>query len=205
MGRFETKWLAAEKNLSALADLSGQWIGRVHDRRRPRGVVLDMDSSVSPTHREQKMSVWNAHAVAIEVVAHVSSASIHVERWGSRWGTRTHNSRHHSNINNLTQVLVGVRGFEPPTPSSRTRCATRLRYTPTPAGRCPAVVSYSGAILGEQGRRWPYWRPIMEREARQSASRPGHWRREEAPISCRPFSAPRFWPRRRPAPLPAPD
>jgi len=27
MGRFETQWLAAGKNLSALADLSGQWIG----------------------------------------------------------------------------------------------------------------------------------------------------------------------------------
>src|SRR5271157_3146184 len=27
--------------------------------------------------------------------------------------------------------MVGVRGFEPPAPSSRTRCATRLRYTPT--------------------------------------------------------------------------
>jgi hypothetical protein len=27
-------------------------------------------------------------------------------------------------------VLVGVAGFEPATPSSRTRCATRLRYTP---------------------------------------------------------------------------
>src|SRR6266511_4041447 len=30
--------------------------------------------------------------------------------------------------------LVGVAGFEPATPSSRTRCATRLRYTP-PEGR----------------------------------------------------------------------
>ncbi len=28
-------------------------------------------------------------------------------------------------------IMVGVRGFEPPAPSSRTRCATRLRYTPT--------------------------------------------------------------------------
>ncbi len=27
-------------------------------------------------------------------------------------------------------LLVGVAGFEPATPSSRTRCATRLRYTP---------------------------------------------------------------------------
>jgi Transposase DDE domain group 1 len=61
MGRFETKWLAAEQNLSALADLSGQWIDMVHARRPPRGVVLDMDSSVSPTHGEQEMSVWNGH------------------------------------------------------------------------------------------------------------------------------------------------
>lgn len=61
MGRFETRWLTAEKNLSALADLSGQWIDRVHGRRPPRGVVLDMDSSVSPTHGEQEMSVWNGH------------------------------------------------------------------------------------------------------------------------------------------------
>ena len=28
-------------------------------------------------------------------------------------------------------LLVGVEGFEPPTPWSQTRCATRLRYTPT--------------------------------------------------------------------------
>ena len=27
-------------------------------------------------------------------------------------------------------VLVGARGFEPPTPASRTRCATGLRYAP---------------------------------------------------------------------------
>ncbi len=25
---------------------------------------------------------------------------------------------------------IGVRGFEPPTPCSRSKCATRLRYTP---------------------------------------------------------------------------
>jgi hypothetical protein len=61
VGRFETRWLTAEKNLSALADLSGQWIDRVHARRPPRGVLLDMDSSVSPTHGEQEMSVWNGH------------------------------------------------------------------------------------------------------------------------------------------------
>jgi len=61
MGRFETRWLTAQKNLSALVDLSGQWIDQVHGRRPPRGVVLDMDSSVSPTHGEQELSVWNGH------------------------------------------------------------------------------------------------------------------------------------------------
>ena len=61
MGRFETRWLAAQENLTVLADLSGQWIDRVHARRPPRGVVLDMDSSVSPTHGEQELSVWNGH------------------------------------------------------------------------------------------------------------------------------------------------
>jgi hypothetical protein len=59
MGRFETQWLAAERNLSALTDLSGQWINLVHSRRPP--IMLDMDSSVSPTHGEQELSVWNGH------------------------------------------------------------------------------------------------------------------------------------------------
>ena len=36
-----------------------------------------------------------------------------------------------NNFKELTGNLVGVRGFEPPTPCSRSRCATRLRYTPT--------------------------------------------------------------------------
>ena len=61
MGRFETQWLAAPANFSSLTDLSGYWIDLVHGRRPPRGIVLDMDSSVSPTHGEQEMSVWNGH------------------------------------------------------------------------------------------------------------------------------------------------
>ena len=38
MGRFETQWLTAPENLSAIADLSGQWIDLVHGRR-PRAVA----------------------------------------------------------------------------------------------------------------------------------------------------------------------
>ena len=36
--------------------------------------------------------------------------------------------------------LVGARGFEPPTPCTRSRCATRLRYTPTGSRRLSARV-----------------------------------------------------------------
>ena len=48
MGRFETEWLATDDNLAALTDLSGVWIDRVHKRKPPKMIVLDMDSSVSP-------------------------------------------------------------------------------------------------------------------------------------------------------------
>jgi hypothetical protein len=45
--------------------------------------------------------------------------------------------------------LVGVRGFEPPTPCSRSRCATRLRYTPT-GGRSSAA-PWSRALIMTTG------------------------------------------------------
>ena len=48
IGRFETQWLATDKNLSALADLSGQWIDLVHGRRPPRGIVFDMERGPDP-------------------------------------------------------------------------------------------------------------------------------------------------------------
>ena len=61
MGRFETEWLASDDNLVALADLSGRWIDRVHSRRPSNGIVLDMDSSVSPTYGEQEGTAYNGH------------------------------------------------------------------------------------------------------------------------------------------------
>jgi Transposase DDE domain group 1 len=61
MGRFETEWLATEANLDALTDLSGTWIDRVHRRRPPDGIILDLDSSESPTYGEQEGSAWNGH------------------------------------------------------------------------------------------------------------------------------------------------
>ena len=61
MGRFETKWLCRPENLAALADLPGQWIDKVHHRRPPKRIVLDMDSSESPTYGEQEGSAYNGH------------------------------------------------------------------------------------------------------------------------------------------------
>ncbi len=56
MGRFETEPLAGDANFAALTDHSGAWVDKVHDRRPPKMIVLDMDSSVSPTHGDQEGS-----------------------------------------------------------------------------------------------------------------------------------------------------
>ena len=61
MGRFESEVLAKEANVTALADLSGRRIDVVHARRPTNVVVLDMDSSVSPTHGEQEGAAYNGH------------------------------------------------------------------------------------------------------------------------------------------------
>ena len=61
MGCFETEWLTSGDNLVALTDLSGHWIDRVHTGQPPRTIVLDMDSSVSPTYRDQEGTAYNGH------------------------------------------------------------------------------------------------------------------------------------------------
>ncbi|MCH8237780.1 MAG: IS1380 family transposase, partial [Proteobacteria bacterium] len=61
MGRFETELLASDANIEVLADMNGVWIERVHDRRPPKMIILDMDSSVSPTHGEQEGTAYNGH------------------------------------------------------------------------------------------------------------------------------------------------
>ena len=61
MSRFETEWLARPENLATLADLSGNWIDTVHQRRPLKTIVLDMDSSESPTYGTQEGSAYNGH------------------------------------------------------------------------------------------------------------------------------------------------
>lgn len=61
MGRFETELLASDANTEVLTNMNGIWIDRVHDRRPPKMIILDMDSSVSPTHGEQEGTAYNGH------------------------------------------------------------------------------------------------------------------------------------------------
>jgi len=54
MGRLKTDTLALPENREALADLNGKWTCRFDDRRGLKFIVLDMDSSVSPTRGDQE-------------------------------------------------------------------------------------------------------------------------------------------------------
>src|SRR5262245_6459075 len=61
MGRFETGAMTEQRNLTALADLSGQWIDRVQARRGRTTLILDIDSSVSPTYGAQEGTAYDGH------------------------------------------------------------------------------------------------------------------------------------------------
>ena len=61
VGRFETEIGSDRRNLTALMNLSGQWIDKVHRRQPLKELILDMDSSVSETYGEQEGSAYNGH------------------------------------------------------------------------------------------------------------------------------------------------
>ena len=47
--------------------------------------------------------------------------------------------------------MVGVRGFEPPAPASRTQCSTRLSYTPAKAAHIALSALADKARLQSRG------------------------------------------------------
>ncbi|WP_298869183.1 IS1380 family transposase [uncultured Gimesia sp.] len=61
VGRFETKTLSTNRNLTALMKLSGRWTDNVHRRRPLKELILDMDSSVSETYGRQQGTAYNGH------------------------------------------------------------------------------------------------------------------------------------------------
>ena len=61
VGRFETETLSTKNNLTALLDISGQWIDAVHRRKPLKELTLDLDSSVSETYGRQQGTAYNGH------------------------------------------------------------------------------------------------------------------------------------------------
>ena len=61
VGRFETETLSAKSNLTALMDLSGEWIDKAHQRRPLKQLILDLDSSVSESYGKQEGTAYNGH------------------------------------------------------------------------------------------------------------------------------------------------
>jgi len=65
MSRFETEILPQPKNPEFLMNLPGLWVDRVHKGRPPKQIILDMDSSVSPTYGHQEGSACSAIGAAL--------------------------------------------------------------------------------------------------------------------------------------------
>jgi hypothetical protein len=61
MGRFETQILTQSQNLELLLNLPGEWVDRVHQRKSLKQIILDMDSSVSPTYGNQEGTAYNGY------------------------------------------------------------------------------------------------------------------------------------------------
>jgi len=61
VGRFETETLSTKSNLTALMGLSSEWIDKVHRRKPPKQLILDLDSSVSETYGQQEGTAYNGH------------------------------------------------------------------------------------------------------------------------------------------------
>jgi len=61
MSRFETEILTQLKNLELLMNLVGEWVDRVHQPKSLKHIILDMDSSVSPTYGNREGSAYNGY------------------------------------------------------------------------------------------------------------------------------------------------
>ena len=61
MSCYETDILTQSQNVEALMDLVGEWVDRIQRRTRIPVLILDLDSSVSPTHGDQEGSAYNGH------------------------------------------------------------------------------------------------------------------------------------------------
>src|ERR1019366_6785097 len=72
-------------------------------------------------------------------------------------------------LNGREKDMVGERGFEPPTPWSRTRCSTRLSHSPTKVSPFILLHVTSHVLCSENPETWDHWdhppvRTVLEPE-----------------------------------------
>ena len=97
MSRFETVMLSSGENLTALMNLSGTWIDSVHDCAPLDKLILDLDSSVSPTERyhsyrdpsRSKAIMGEAIREAYEEVFHINETPGDKDRGAIKAGSAT--------------------------------------------------------------------------------------------------------------------
>ena len=61
VSRFETEILTQSNNVGSLMNLPGKWVDRVLRHKPIHTLILDLDSSASPTHGHQEGSAYNGH------------------------------------------------------------------------------------------------------------------------------------------------
>jgi len=61
LSRFETEILSRSENIAVLTEQAGRWIDQVRRRKPIKEIILDLDSSVSPTHGQQEGTAYNGH------------------------------------------------------------------------------------------------------------------------------------------------
>lgn len=61
MARFETEMLPLEENIAALKRIPGLWAKSISEHTGLKRLILDMDSSESPTHGKQEGSAYNGY------------------------------------------------------------------------------------------------------------------------------------------------
>ena len=61
MGRFTTVILTQSNNVGSLMNLTGKWVDQEHQYKPIHAVIVDLKSSVSPTHEHQEGSAYNGH------------------------------------------------------------------------------------------------------------------------------------------------
>ena len=127
------------------------------DRPRPfRGIACPGDGRDAPSgsgsdRGEAALLPWRPADVPMHRIANLKAVAGRFRFCGGR--------------------MVGVAGFEPATPTSRTWCATRLRYTPTPRNPREAGLIARGRV--GRKRRNQAWRDIWpDPKSELPASRP---------------------------------